>query len=379
MSKISEKIFAILSILLLCAAWIGGYYRNDSQAAGQLLQLGGDIASVKRVTDKIYVGYSEDGQSSPTLFAIEEYPGYGGPLQVAVAVKDRGVATAAILHSNDTSTYLKEVVGKGLLKAFVGKRIEERPEVDVISGATLSSQAIINGLSSGIGEIGAAYYEQPLVKKSVHFPFGIRDVVIIGFFLVALMLPKLKGVWFTGLRWGMMLLSIALVGFVFASQFSIATGVTFLSGVWLHGLASYTSLICLLLAVNIFLLTRKNLYCSYVCPFGAAQECLSVITRCQNPDKHNRFIKWSPRIALLFALMGGLYFRNPSAFSYAPVSVFFNIIGSQVLFVLVILIIISSLIIKRPWCNLFCPADAMFAFLRFMRSWALPTKKVKSS
>ncbi len=379
MLKTSEKIFAVLSILLLCAAWAGGYYRTGNQVSSQLQQLGSDIGSLERVNDQLYLGHSKEEPGTSIIFAIEEYPGYGGPLQVAVAVKDKVVETTAVLHSNDTSTYVKEVVSKGVLKAFVGQSIEDEPQVDAVSGATLSSNAIIHSIKQGMDEIGAAYYDRSLPEKEEQFPFGIKDAVIILLFVAALLLPKIRGMWFKRLRWGLMVLSIVLVGFVFASQFSIATGVTFLSGMWLHGLASYTSLICLLLAVNIFLFTRKNLYCSYVCPFGAAQECLSVITNCKAPDKSSPFVKWTPRVFFLLALMGGLYFRNPSAFSYAPVSVFFNVIGSRVLFVMVILIIISSLIIKRPWCNLFCPADSMFSFLRFMRSWVLPANKVKSS
>lgn len=379
MLKTSDKIFAVLSILLLCAAWGGGYYRTDNQIIKQLQQLDRSIVTIERVNDQLYLGHGNDKNATPTMFAISEYPGYGGPLRVAVAVKDKMLETIAVLHSNDTSTYLAEVVGKGVLKALVGKSIEDELDIDAVSGATLSSIAIINGVRNAKDQIGATYYDRPLPEKQKQLQFGVKDIVIISFFLAALMLPKMRGVWFKRARWTVMLFSIGLVGFAFAAQFSIATGVTFLSGVWLHGLASYTSLICLLLAVGIFLLTRKNLYCSYVCPFGAAQECLSVITSCKAPAKGNPFVKWTPRVLLLLALMGGLYFRNPSAFSYAPVSVFFNVIGSRVLFVMVIIIIISSLVIKRPWCNLFCPADGMFSFLGFMRRWILPTKKVKSS
>lgn len=375
MFRNSDKIFAILSILLLCAAWAGGYFRTDNQVTRQLQQLSDDIASLERVNDRLYLGHSEVEKATPTIVAIEEYPGYGGPLRVAVAVKDKVVVSAAILHSNDTSTYLKEVVGKGVLKAFVGKSVDEALEVDSVSGATLSSRAVINSVRLGMDEIGAAYYDRPMPERRAHFPFGVKDAVIVLFFLAALMLPRLKGVWFKRARWGLMLLSIVLIGFVFASQFTISTEVTLLSGVWLGGLASYTSLICLLLTVGIFLLTRKNLFCTYICPFGATQECLATITRCQVPPKRTPFVKWMPRVFLLLALMGALFFRAPSAFSYEPFGVFFNVIGSRVIFALVVVIIISSLILRRPWCHLFCPVTGMFSFLSFMRRWVQPARK----
>jgi len=375
----SEKIFATLSILLLCAAWASGYYRTDSQTTRQLQQLDNDIISLERVNDQLYLGHSKDKNIPPTIFAIEEYPSYGGPLRVAVAVKDKTVETTAVLHSSDTSTYLKEVVGKGVLKAFVGQNMENEVEVDTVSGATMSSRAIINGVRHGIDEIGAAYYDRPLPEKKKHLPFGIKDVVIILFFLAAILLSRHKGKHLKRLRWGLMLLSLLLIGFFFVSQFTIATEVTFLSGVWMDGLASYTSMICLLLAVGVFLLTHKNIFCVYLCPFGVAQECLSTITNCKAPDSRNQFIKWMPRVFFLLALMGGLYFRNPSAFSYEPISVFFNVIGSRVIFVLVVLINISSLILKRPWCHLFCPVTGMFSFIGFMRNWIQPAGKVKPS
>jgi uncharacterized protein with FMN-binding domain len=379
MLKANDKLFALLSILLLCAAWAGGYYRSGSQVSDQLKQLDSEIVSLEKVSDTLYLGHYEGESTAPAMIAIEEYPGYGGPMKVAVVVKDRVVETTAVLHSNDTSTYLAEVVNKGVLKDFVGRSIEEETAVDAVSGATLSSRAVINGAEHGMNEIGAAYYDRPLSEKRSPLPFGVKDGVIIFFFVAALLLPKVKGVWFTRLRWGLMLLSIGSIGFIFASQFTIATDITFLSGVWLHGLASYTSLICLLLAVTIFLFTRKNVFCTYICPFGATQECLATITKCKAPDTKNAFVKWTPRVFLLLALMGGLYFRNPSAFSYEPFGVFFSVIGSQVLFVLAILIILSSLALKRSWCNLFCPVTGMYSFLRFIRRWIMPAKRVDVS
>lgn len=375
MLKTSDKIFAVLSIVLLCAAFLSGYYRAGNQVTRQLQQIGTNIGSLERVTDNLYLGHPEEEGASAVIYAIEDYPSYGGPLRVAVAVKDGIVETTALLHSNDTSTYLQEVVGKGVLKAYVGEGLDSRLEVDTITGASMSSRAMISGVKNGMSAIGAAYFDRPMPEKEKHFPVGIKDVLIILFFAAALFLSVKKGQKFNRLRWSMMILSIVLTGFLYASQFTLATEVTFLSGVWLEGVASYTSLICLVLAIGIFLVTRKNLFCTYICPFGAAQECLSVITRCQTPDRRNPFVKWMPRIFFLLAMMGALYFRNSSAFSYEPFGVFFNVIGSRVIFVLVVTINITSLIFKRPWCHLFCPVTGMFSFLGFLRNWIKPAVK----
>lgn len=63
-------------------------------------------------------------------------------------------------------------------------------------------------------------------------------------------------------------------------KFSLGTVHLLLSGGWMRGVASHAALTCLLLAVAVFFLTRKNLYCATLCPFGAVQEGLGRITGC---------------------------------------------------------------------------------------------------
>jgi len=52
---------------------------------------------------------------------------------------------------------------------------------------------------------------------------------------------------------------------------------------------------------------------------------------------------------------------------YEPFGKAFNFIGSGVIYSLTILIVLASLMFKRPWCHLFCPTTMIVSYFRFAR------------
>lgn len=138
-------------------------------------------------------------------------------------------------------------------------------------------------------------------------------------------------------------------------------------GGWMRGVASHAALICLLLAVAVFFLTRKNLYCATLCPFGAVQEGLGRITGC-SPPRRTPGMTWTVRLVTLSALAAALFFRNPSEASFEPFGMAFNFTGSDALFAMTLAIAVGSLVVKRPWCRLFCPVTTVFDFFTFARN-----------
>ncbi|MCF8308512.1 MAG: 4Fe-4S binding protein [Bacteroidales bacterium] len=65
--------------------------------------------------------------------------------------------------------------------------------------------------------------------------------------------------------------------------------------------------------------------------------------------------------------MLALFFRNPAVSEYEVFGSIFQFTGSVWLFVLLALVIIASLLIKKPWCNFFCPINPIFGFLSVFR------------
>ncbi|MBU2646560.1 4Fe-4S binding protein [bacterium] len=373
MSDFAKRIVVLLIPATLALAWVGGEMRKQGEMGRRLSHISADITQVRQLDQDLYQARRKS--TGDTLFITSDsYPSYGGPLTVATAVdKQKTILYTAILESTDTRSYLEKVVGFGILNVYTGVRIDQMPKLDGISGATISSTAITRGIEASANKIGVAEFGMPAIGKedAAATPETAKLLLIVFVFAAALFLvykdlPRKKQ-----LRAGLLLFSVVTMGFLFGTLFSMSTVVSFISGTWLEGLASYSAMLCMVLAIVTFLVTRKKVYCTYICPFGAVQEGLGKITGCKGPEKYP-WMEWISRFFVWAILVAALYFQTPSDAMYEPFSKAFNFIGSGILYGLTILIVIASLVIKRPWCNLFCPASSIFFYLRFARKAFAP-------
>ncbi|WP_320173311.1 4Fe-4S binding protein [Maridesulfovibrio sp.] len=372
--KTTEKILAVATLCILAAAWFAGGMRSEGANLSRIKNISPEIERIKQISPSVYEGQRKGNPAEKIYIALAEYPSYGGPLQVAVVVnKDKTVERVALVKSTDTITYIDRVLNEGILDGFLGAEDTQLPEIDAVSGATLSSTAMIMGVQEAIAKIQGR--ETVQATMSLSSEEMIKAGLTVALFIMAIFIASRFFRWNKNYaRLGLLALSTVLLGFMYGAQPSLGSIALFLSGLWTKGMASYTALICLGLAMLVFLATRKNLYCSMVCPFGGIQEGLGRITKCA-PSKKTEWMKWTARIFALVALSAALYFRNPSDAQYAPFGMAFSFIGSDAVFALFVLIVVASLIVKRPWCTLLCPAGPVFDYIAFMRNWIMPKKK----
>ncbi|MEF2145104.1 MAG: 4Fe-4S binding protein [Desulfovibrionaceae bacterium] len=369
MSKQSmERIVAVLSLCILVAAWVAGGMRFEGAVLERIRNISPEIEDVRQVRASVFEGHRKGNPADKLCIGIADHPSYGGPLRVAVVVNaDEVIERVALIEATDTSTYIKRVLGDGVLDAFLGANEADLPAVDAVSGATLSSTAMIKGVEKATAYIrGKALTEERVSLSS-------REMIKAGLtallFLAAGIISSRLFRWDkTYARLGLLGVSTAVLGFLYGAQFSLSSLVLLLAGFWTKGLASYTALLCLVLAVLIFFVTKKNLYCAMICPFGGVQEGLGRITKCSPPRK-TEWMKWTARGLALAALSAAFYSRNPSDAQYEPFGMAFSFIGSDAIFALTVLIVLASLIVKRPWCTLLCPITAVFDYLAFVRNW----------
>lgn len=80
--------------------------------------------------------------------------GYDGPTPLVIKVVDRVVVSVEALPNTESPSYFERVLKGGLLKAIVGKTVEEAAQMklDAVSGATYSSEAVIENLRAGLAE-----------------------------------------------------------------------------------------------------------------------------------------------------------------------------------------------------------------------------------
>ena len=80
--------------------------------------------------------------------------GYDGPTPLVIKVVNGVVASVEALPNTESPSYFDRVIKGGLLKAVVGKKVDEaaKMKLDAVSGATYSSEAVIENLRAGLAE-----------------------------------------------------------------------------------------------------------------------------------------------------------------------------------------------------------------------------------
>ena len=80
--------------------------------------------------------------------------GYDGPTPLVIKVVNGVVAQVEALPNTESPSYFERVIKGGLLKAVVGKKVSDaaKMQLDAVSGATYSSEAVIENLRAGLAE-----------------------------------------------------------------------------------------------------------------------------------------------------------------------------------------------------------------------------------
>ena len=89
-----------------------------------------------------------------TTELCKEVIGYDGPTPLKITIVKGVVAKVEALPNTETPRFFDQVLQSGLLKAVVGKKVSEAAEMplDAVTGATYSSQAVIENLRAGLKE-----------------------------------------------------------------------------------------------------------------------------------------------------------------------------------------------------------------------------------
>jgi hypothetical protein len=309
-----------------------------------------------------------------------EVRGFGGKMNLAVYVDATGkLIDFHIVRSNETPSYL-DLLAKWR-QSLIGRALFEREPfgtVDAVSGATVSCKAILSALQiSGhrfAGDILGVAIEEGQKEKTAssrHLP-DTRAAYLIGAYALALIVIYLGEFW---TRLGAIVLTLVVGGVILNAQYSSEQIATLLS--LQTPAVKLTGAFLLTVGVPLAAAVFGNIYCGYVCPFGAAQELLGYIIPAKFKQqlslekmRQARFIKY----AVLFVLVVVFFLsRDRTTLAADPlISVFSGRLSlsdiqwsiserqSSILVILAI-ILLGSLFYTRFWCRYLCPAGAFLS------------------
>lgn len=367
-------IFLILTSDL--AAW--AYRSEEGLRLASTARILLDNAALEKRVAKLPDGSSAEYFVSPEgacVFSSRPFThgvrGYGGAIELALAMDQNGVLKKIqVMQSRETPAYLRMV--EGWIASLQGKNILDEKDfqgVDGVTGATLTSNAILETVqTAGRGFASAALGKE--VKAISEAPSRARVDVnfwwLAGFFTVGVVARYWPNPW---IRRGLLLASVGVLGFWLNLQYSTQQIFSILSFDGLPGL--WTAPFFLVILLPVLALVFGNVYCGYVCPFGAAQELLGDLRPkrfATDPDKsvwrYARLVKY----VLLFLLTALFAFTRDSAVLTAdPLITFFGSARGGTVLILALIVLALSIFYHRFWCRNLCPAGAFLAMLKSVR------------
>jgi len=375
--------------------------RHSAQALAGDLHLEKKSAVLSDSTQNInyFIVSDANNQLTGYIFSSEdlapEVRGFGGKINLAVYVDPNGtLIDFHIIRSNETPAYLemlrqwRELLnGRHLLES------EPFADVDAVTGATISSKAILAALETSGQRFATQILNkslQPQSKEQTHWANYLPDaygIYLMAAFVLALIVSYRGGFWS---RLVVLVLTLVFGGIILNAQYSSEQISSILS---LHVPAvGFSGAFLLLAAIPLLVIIFGNIYCGYICPFGAAQELLSYIVPKRFKSQLTietmqkaRFVKY---VVLFVLIIIFFVSRNRTTLVSDPLISFFNLpavpsfrsifsyIGysgqaglkfwpsmSSSMLVIAMIALIGSLFYTRFWCRYLCPAGAFLSLL----------------
>jgi len=371
-----EKLLALAGVLVIVIAYFIGLTKAEADLEPFLERVFPGAGFIEQDQDGIYRAW-ESAEKKKTLgfIGIGTADGYGGELKLAVAVSMEGeVLEQVVIEHKETVSFFRRVIRSRFLEQLKLKNYSDSfvigSDIDGVTGATYTSRALADCVKKASRQVASQSLDLPVIKQaSPRVRFGLAEGVLLGLFLFGL-IARMKSFKPKSLaRWISMLVGIGFLGFVMNKPFTLVLINKMLLGFWPQWQLELYWYILLGGIVLITLIDKKNPYCEWFCPFGATQECIGKIggTNVHVPNRIHNGLRWLQRIIALTAIVLAMIFRNPSLSSYEVFGAFFRLIGTNLLFILLAVVLTASLFIRRPWCSYLCPLRPVTDFFRLLR------------
>ncbi len=324
--------------------------------------------------------------SLSSMVVADDIYGYGGPINLLVSLDATDRENPSILHashigSHETPSYIVGI--DDWLAKFKGRGIHDEikfdSEVDAITGATITCKASVQILNKATAKIAENIlnielnHRPPAPSLPSKFLSSLTQtksfVILIMFLLFIPVYYSRRDRW----RRLYLLACFIVLGLCYNVLFPLVDIGNLSLGNIQDPWRNFTW--CLLVGfVFITSLLWGQVYCGFVCPFGAIQELIWYFGKkikfrmyASRPiDARWRFVKF---IILPFALCAFWISGSTVWITFNPMQYVFSGSVPKVILALTIIVGIGSLTYYRFWCRYFCPTGAFLALFNKIAIW----------
>ncbi len=372
---------------LLLTALVGALTFTNYAERRRLKADRAEVSAPIEIVRKLFPGASEAVPGFPeTRFSIvdsaggilgevlcsgaetENIYGYAGPTPVMIGFGPDGRIRGVVLLPNYESTsFVQYLQDLGFFSSWDQMTPGEamRAPVDAVTGATLTTVAIVQTVRSTLAEANDA----PIVAaRSGGLRTGWKDALAWGLLLLGL------GVYFRvgrlpGFRLPVLTAMVVGLGFLSGKMLSLARGAGWVAHGW--GATPLTpAMAMLVLAVALPLVTGRDYYCTTVCPFGALQEIAGRLRPGRPVAIPRILISVLRGVRALALCVGTVLFtaeHSPDFSYFEPFAAFQFRSAAGMAIGLAIAFAVLSAFSPRLWCRTLCPTGYLLDGFRGKR------------
>ena len=309
----------------------------------------------------------------------DEIKGYSGSINVGVFVREDGFLHKMVhVSSIETRSYLEKIAQTHYYDQYDHLRMDQLHELDGISGATISSNAMANTTTELVNKLypfpltdlvdraGMSNFETHARLNWVWIPHIILIFILFGYAFQKKWRKSKRYVLLTSIA------SMLFIGFYLNGSFTYITFMHPFIGTSLSSFMGIYALFVLLGAI-----WGKNTYCKYICPYGNIQRLQLKLWK-GTKSKFPLSNKWIKRIrfTILTFLIAGILagFRNLSHLEPYPYIFGFEI-QSIWYFSFAVFALLINWIYPMIWCRLLCPTGSVLDTLSMVVEKSKRNKK----
>lgn len=320
-----------------------------------------------------------DKSSNPVGYVLRTSPvsdsikGYAGPTDTLLALDYPGMKVLGIKirSSWDTKVHVKDVGNdEYFMSLWNGKTWDEvagldprAAHIEGVSGASLTSLAIANAIQRRFKvSKDAAGVKPPPVYLRPH-DWGLLAVIAAA--LAFTFVPHLRSH-----TWARRAFQVVLIGYVgFWNGQLLAQSL--MSGWSAGGIAWRTApALALLLAAALIVpwTSRRAIYCSQICPHGAAQEWVGRLSRrkLHLPRGVDRGLRWLPPLLIAFVLTITIWKLPIDLADVEPFDAYLIRTASVGMVTIAIAVagLVAAAFVPMAYCKYGCPTGLILSFVR---------------
>lgn len=372
--------YALILILLTAIAYSGGRNFLLKKDVAEVIVKLENIQEIYPTADYYtqnrhgtFDVYNNDRDKIGSALLSSDYSqpfGYGGIVPLLIGIDDNlKITKIVLLTNNETSDYIEAIYGNKFIGRWQGVSLEEamKLQVDVVSGATHTSEAVITGIrntASSVMKSDVSFITEPNLWAL------IKDLSFLSLMMLSLVMVFKKGT--AKYRTIYLFLVLAIMGLILNKALSVQL----LHGWLLNGFswqANWQSSVVFLLAFAISFVGKRKFYCNYLCPMGALQELTNKFSPLKRRKLPTRIMNITAKEIYLTLIAGALLLGFSPELSYLEPFMFFSfrVVGIGLIF-FGVAVVVLSLFFNKPWCSV-CPTGCLLDTISYQKA-----KKSKS-